>query len=303
MNHRNCGEETSRHCQGIETFRLQGIDHLPMMAHEEVCMILKQYFDFLENALGDHGDRVDINLLREMLLEISMLLRSSKSQLRKDGYLRLLNRLTTIYAKGLQVENDRAFAGTAANYADILGSVSQHFQDYDYRESVSQLLHYMDKLFNAREESWLEVYGHLRSMPDTIHIMQQLRIEHLNEINCWVEEGVNNLFTLWDEQLELIRIQDRTLSDLENQTLKLRSQLHKSAQAAQHGVLDFRSAQLQQQIRRLINQQDRLTWERRTKLNIANLLEENIREFSHRLAVMRRSTLLKLVWDNPEPAS
>jgi hypothetical protein len=285
----------------MEAFRLQGIDNLPTMGHEEICPIIKQYFDFLENALTSHGERVDIDLLQEMLLEISLMLQSGKIQIRKDGYLRLLDRLSTIYAKGLQVENDRAFAGTAPIYANILGSVSQHFHDYDYRESVSLLLHYMDKLFNAREESWLEVYEHLFSMPDSILVMQQLRIEHLNEINCWIEEGVDNLFTLWDEQLELIATQDRTLSDLQLQILSLRSRLQRSAQVAHPHVLDFSLAQQQLKVRKLCDQRDQLLGERRVKLDIADLLESNIREFSDRLATMRRSALLRLVWDNPDP--
>ncbi len=301
MNYRNHEEETSRHYRDMEAFRLQGIDNLPTMGHEEICPIIQKYFDFLENALTKHGERVDIDLLQEMLLEISLMLQSGKIQIRKDGYLRLLDRLATIYAKGLQVENDRAFAGTAAIYANILGSVSQHFQDYDYRESVSLLLHYMDKLFNAREESWLEVYEHLFSMPDSILIMQQLRIEHLNEINCWIEEGVDNLFTLWDEQLEQIDIQNLTLSDLQLQILTRQTQIQRNAQAAHPHVLDFSLARQQLEVRKLYDQREQLLGERRIKLDIADLLESNIREFSDRLATMRRSALLRLVWENPDP--
>ncbi len=294
-------EKEMPHSSQLTTaFRLQGVDHMPMMGQEEACPIIQQYFDFLEQELTDQGEKTNIALLQEMLMEIAQLLRSGKSQLREDGYLRMLNRLTDIYAKGLRVENDRAFAGTAVNFADILGSVSQRFQNYDYSHSVSLLVHYMDKLFNSREESWLEVYEHLISMPESIHVMQQLRMDHLNEINDWIEEGVDNLFTLWDEQLELIAIQDQTLSHLELQILTGHTQLQRKLASRLHGVIDLRLALKQRELRTLREQRDLLMLERRSKLEIVDLLESNIREFSDRLAKMRRSTLLKLVWNNPD---
>lgn len=280
-------------------FRLRNVDHLPIMAQEEVCPIIKQYFDYLENALADHGESVDLYLLQEMLQELSLLLRSGKSRIRKDGYLRMLNRLTDIYARGLRVDNDRAFAGTAANFASILESVSQHFQDYDYHQSVSLLLHYMGRLFNDREESWLEIYDHLLSMPDTIHFMQQLKNEHLYEINCWIEEGIDSLFTLWDEQLEVLAMQTQNIDELELQILARETYLVKSPETRLSGVIDFRQLQQRQEIRTLSDQRKRLVLERQAKRGVVNLLEANVREFAERLARMRRSALLKLVWDNP----
>jgi hypothetical protein len=268
------------------------------MEQEEICPIIKQYFDYLEQALTNHGDKVDIKLLQEMLLEISLLLRSGKGLIREDGYLRLLNRLTAIYAKGLRMENNHAFARTAPNFADILESVSQRFQNYDYSHSVSLLLHYMDKLFNAREESWLEVYEHLLCMPDTIHIMQQLRIEHIDEINVWIEEGVDNLFTLREEQLDMIDIQDEALSDLDHQITTRLSQLE-STPLHMVGVVNIGRASQLHEIDRLNKQREQLVVDRQSKRNIVDLLETNIDEFSNRLAKMRRSTLMKLAWDNP----
>jgi hypothetical protein len=299
MNSPNFEKKRPDPTQGSAAFRLQGVDRLPVMPQEEVCPIIQQYFDYLEYALTAQADRVDIALLQEMLLELSLLLRSGKGQLREDGYLRMLNRLTAIYAKGLRVEDDNAFTSTAANFADILESVSQNFQDYDYSHSVSLLLHYMDRLFNAREESWLEVYEHLLSMPDSIHVMQQLRNEHLNEINGWIEEGVDNLFTLWDEQQALIANQDLILSDLETQTLSHRKALQRATQTAKPGVIDLNLIKQQRELRLLDSRRDRLMSERCTTQAIADLLETNIREFSDRLAKTRRSTLLRLAWSNP----
>lgn len=280
-------------------FRLRNVDHLPIMAQEEVCPIVKQYFDYLENALADHGESVDLCLLQEMLQELSLLLRSGKSRIRKDGYLRMLDRLTTIYARGLRVDNDRAFAGTAANFANILESVSQHFQDYDYHQSVSLLVHYMERLFNTREESWLEVYDYLLSMPDTIHFMQQLKNEHLYEISCWIEEGVDNLFTLWDEQLEVLAMQAQNINQLELQILTRQTCLWKIPERRLPSVIDFKQLQQRQEVRALRNQQNRLVRERHAKQEIVTLLEANVREFSQRLARIKRSAMLKLVWNNP----
>ena len=280
-------------------FRLRNVDQLPVMAQEEVCPIIKQYFDYLDNALAHQGESVDLCLLQEMLQELSLLLRSGKSQIRRDGYLRMLNRLTTIYARGLRVDNDRAFAGTAASFASILESVSHHFQDYDYHQSVSLLVHYMERLFNTREESWLEVYDHLLSMPDTIHFMRQLKNEHLYEINCWVEEGVDNLFTLWDEQLEVLAIQTQNINELELRILARQACLAKSPYPRRSGVIDFELLQQRRAIRTLSNRRKQLMLERQAKQGVVNMLEANVREFAARLARMRRSTLLKLVWDNP----
>lgn len=289
--------------EGITTFRLQGIDLLPDLAQEQSCHIIKQYFDYLETALSGQVESVDVDLLQEMLLEISLLLRSGKSQLHDDGYLRLLDRLTAIYAKGLVVADDRAFARTAANFADILESVSQCYQDYDYSQSVCLLLHYMDKLFNYREESWIEVLEHLLSMPDSIHIMQQLRVRHLEEIQDWVEEGVDNLFTIRQEQLELIANLDRTLEALDSEILDSHRSLYfKRREAMQRGILELSHERERRNIELLHARCHALYAEREAKLEIIELLDINIKEFADRLTKMRRSTLMKLVWSNPATA-
>jgi hypothetical protein len=287
--------------KGQVTFRLQSVDHLPLLAQEESCHIIKQYFDFLDAALTTQGDGVDIVLLQDMLLEISELLRSGKSQLRADGYLRLLDRLTAIYAKGLRADDNRAFARTAANFADILESVSQFFQDYDYSQSVGLLLHYMDKLFNYHEEGWIEVLEHLLSMPDSIRIMQQLRSRHLEEIQNWVEEGVDNLFSIRSEQLELISDLEQTLDTLDTEIFERhRILLLKRGEAERRGIIELDHQREKLEIEALHTRCCAAYVEREAKLELVNLLDVNIREFAERLSEMRRSTLMKLVWSNPD---
>ncbi len=297
MNSRQLDSETSSD-EGPTAFRLRRVNPLPFMDQEEICPIIKQYFDFLENALTTRAD-TDISLLQEMLQEIANLLHSGKSLLREDSYLRMLDRLTSIYARGLKVENDYAFAGTAAHFAHIIETVSQNFHDYDYTLSVSLLLHYMDKLFQAGEESWLEIYEHLLCMPETLQVMQHLRLEHLSEISHWIEEGVDNLYTLRDEQLDIIDIQEQSLRDLHRQIRARQFQLRH--QSGRHGITDISVARKRREIDRLNHQRQHLMQDRLAKLDIVDLLETNIREFSDRLARMRRSTLLKLVWTHPKP--
>ncbi|MCU7843982.1 MAG: hypothetical protein KZQ93_09100 [Candidatus Thiodiazotropha sp. (ex Monitilora ramsayi)] len=285
---------------GHAAFRLQGVDHLPVMAQEESCHILKQYFDFLENKLSDQVETADIGLLQEMLLEISLLLRSGKSPLQEDGYLRLLDRLNAIYAKGLKAENDWAFARTAAYFADILESISQCYQDYDYSHSVGLLLHYMDKLFNYQEESWIDVFEHLLSMPDSIHIMQQLKDQHLQEIQDWVEEGVDNLFTIRNEQVELLAILDQALDDLNTEIVSREQELLNRIQSEnQKNIVEMSRELERREIGRLHEQAQAQMTERKTKLDIINLLDVNIQEFADRLTDIRRRALMKLVWHNP----
>ncbi|MCU7889006.1 MAG: hypothetical protein KZQ59_12875 [Candidatus Thiodiazotropha sp. (ex Lucinoma aequizonata)] len=109
--------------------------------------------------------------MRKMLTEVSGFIRSGKSQIEDDGYIRMLNRLTRIYAMGIRVENDRAFTGTAVNFADILGTVSQTYTGYNYSESIGLLLHYMKKLFNYRQEGWIDGFEHILCMLDSIRVM------------------------------------------------------------------------------------------------------------------------------------
>jgi uncharacterized protein YeaO (DUF488 family) len=281
-----------------KTFRLRSVEQLPVMEQEESCHILKQYFDYLENSLSKPAES-DIALLQEMLLEISDLLRSGKSQLEEDGYLRLLNRLTSIYAKGLQSENDWAFAQTAANFADILQSISQTYQDYDYSHSVGLLLHYMDRLFNYEEESWLEVFEHLRSMPDSIGIMQELKDQYLHEIQNWVEEGVDNLFTIRNEQVEILANLDQAMMQLDKEISKreisLLQQIHS---ARQNNVVEIRHQLERHEIYRLRGESGEMIKERESKLEIINLLDVNIQEFADRITDIRRRAIMRLAWDN-----
>lgn len=287
---------------GATHFRIGSVEQLPVLAQDESCRILKQYFDYLETTLSQNDQLIDIDQLREMLVEVSGFIRSDKSQIKADGYGRMLKRLSTIYAKGLKISDDKAFTSTVVNYADILNTVSQNFPGYDYSESVGLLLHYMHKMFNYREEGWIEVFNHLLSMPDSIQIMQLIKTEHLSEIQNWVEEGVDNLFSLLDEQLEVIDNIDTEILLLDNELLqRRRSLLAQTKHLAKSTVFPLSIMREKQLIQELFDKRARSMSERVGKLELAELLDENIQEFTDRLIEIRRSALIHMVWDNPNP--
>ncbi|MCG7930068.1 MAG: hypothetical protein N0E44_08455 [Candidatus Thiodiazotropha lotti] len=292
--------QTQAVSNGVTPFRISSIEQLPTLAQDESCHIIKQYFDYLERTLSNQEAIVDVEQLRDMLNEVSGFIRSNKSQLRADGYSRMLKRLNSIYAQGLRNTNDRAFTRTAVNFADILNTVSQSFPSYDYSESVGLLLHYMHKMFNYREEGWIEVFEHLISMSDSLEIMQLIKTQHLQEIQNWVEEGVDNLFALMDEQLEVIDNIDADILLLDQELLQRRKAFSKQTRATQSElVIPISRARDKQLIQDLFDRRAQLITERVGKLELADLLDENIQEFTDRLIEIRRSAMIQLVWSNP----
>ncbi|MCG7982768.1 MAG: hypothetical protein JAY90_08455 [Candidatus Thiodiazotropha lotti] len=292
--------QTQAVSNGVTPFRISSIEQLPTLAQDESCHIIKQYFDYLERTLSNQEAIVDVEQLRDMLNEVSGFIRSNKSQLRADGYSRMLKRLNSIYAQGLRNNNDRAFTRTAVNFADILNTVSQSFPSYDYSESVGLLLHYMHKMFNYREEGWIEVFEHLISMSDSLEIMQLIKTQHLQEIQNWVEEGVDNLFALMDEQLEVIDNIDAEILLLDQELLQRRKALStETRNTTTNRVIPISRARDKQLIQELFDQRAQLITERVGKLELADLLDENIQEFTDRLIEIRRSAMIQLVWCNP----
>ncbi|MES9850543.1 MAG: hypothetical protein ABW170_01770 [Candidatus Thiodiazotropha sp. L084R] len=284
----------------VTPFRIGNVEQLPILAQDESCQIIKQYFDYLESTLTQADKLIDVSQLREMLNEVSGFIRSNKSQIRADGYGRMLRRLNKIYSQGLRLKDNRAFTSTAANFADILNSVSQNYTSYDYSESVGLLLHYMHKMFNYREEGWLEVFEHLLSMPDNIRVMQLIKTQHLHEIQNWVEEGVDNLFALLDEQLEVIDNIDLEILQLDEELLQRRKSFSMGTTgSAMDVVIPLSRIREKHLIQELFDKRAQLMTERVAKLELTELLDENIQEFTDRLIEIRRSAMIHLVWDNP----
>jgi hypothetical protein len=268
------------------------------MAQDEACKIIKEYFDYLESTLGRKHSDLEVAQLGEVLTEISGFIRSDKSQFKDDGYMRMLNRLTRIYAKGIQLEDDKAFIGTAVHFADIMNTVSQNYTGYDYTKPVGLMFHYMDKLFNDREESWLEIFKHINAISDA-HALQILQEQHLQEIKNWVEEGVDNLFAIWDEQLDVINNLSNDIYQLDKQILHTSRGLRKSlGQRDFTNVIYLEDIHFRKELVRLRQERMELDCAREGKLDLIALLDENIQEFGERLTEIRRSALVQLAWDS-----
>jgi hypothetical protein len=291
-------DQTDPTKQAVLPFRINSVERLPVMAQDEACKIIKQYFDYLESMLSRKQRDQDVSQLSEVLTELSGFIRSEKSQIKDDGYMRMLNRLTSIYAKGIRSEDDEAFIGTAVHFADIMNTVSQSYTGYDYTEPVGLMLYYMDKLFNDREESWLEVFQHIISMSDA-HVLQMLEEQHLQEIKNWVEEGVDNLFSIWDEQLDVINNLSNEIYQLDKQILHTSRTLRKNlSQVVFPNLIYLRDIHLRLELDRLRQKRVELDTAREGKLELAALLDENIQEFGERLTEIRRSTQIQLAWDS-----
>ncbi|MES9993108.1 MAG: hypothetical protein ABW098_14210 [Candidatus Thiodiazotropha sp.] len=281
-----------------KSFRIDSVERLPAMHQDESCRVIKQYFDYLESTFAQNHAQIDVEQLRELLTEINGFIGSDKSQLKADGYMRMLNRLTAIYAKGVQVEDDRAFTGTAANYADIMNTISHNYSSYDYSQSIALMLHYMDKLFSNREESWFDIYQHLVSMPDSITILQMLKEEHLQEIQNWVEEGVDNLFSIWEEQLVVLQNIGDEIHQTDKQILLLSRELSsRKIHTFASNILYLEDGRKRRSLAKLRQKRQELDEAREAKLELTSLLDCNIQEFGQRLTEIRRSTQIQLVWD------
>jgi hypothetical protein len=279
-------------------FRIGAVERLPVMTQDEACKVIKGYFDYLESMLGRKHSDLEVAQLREILTEISGFIRSDKSQIKDDGYVRMLNRLTRIYAKGIQLEDDKAFIGTAVNFADIMHTVSESYTGYDYTKPVGLLFHYMDKLFNDREESWLEVFQHINSISDA-QALQMLQEQHLQEIKNWVEEGVDNLFAIWDEQLDVINNLSNEIYLLDKQILLTSRDLRKNLNRRGYtNIIYLEDIRLRLELGRLREKRSELDCAREGKLELIALLDENIQEFGDRLTEIRRSALIQLACDN-----
>ncbi|MEJ2424407.1 MAG: hypothetical protein P8101_08065 [Candidatus Thiodiazotropha sp.] len=242
-------------------FRVESVDRLPVLAQDESCRIVKQYFDFLEYSLTHRAEPSDIGELREMLVEISKFIRSEKTEIRADGYLRMLKRLTHIYG-----------------------------------ESVGLLLYYMNRLFNYREEGWIDLYEQLLLMPDTTRVMRMLRVQHMQEIQDWIEEGVDNLFTIWDEQLEVVEQLNSEILELDRAIIQGRKAQFLDRFDDHPKVTSLSKHRQRQDIAQTHMEREKLIEERDAKLELADLLSENIQEFTDRLTDIRRSATIQLIW-------
>ncbi len=259
---------------------------------DRACGGLKHYFDDLESLLTHQREVHDTDQPKEILGEISQFLQSQQNQILDDGYTCLLDRLAEIYTHGLSHRDNQVFADTAANYASVIQVVSQNHSSYDYSEVIGQLLHYMNQLYKNREKSWLGIFKHLLSMPDSIKGVQILKERHLNEIQQWIEEGVDNIFELRDDQLQLYAEKVAELASTED---RLHQKHQEMEIEPEHQVLPISWLQDKAELKALVEQRDLLIQDLENRQHLVELLEQNMQEFEDILHTTRRTYLIHAV--------
>jgi hypothetical protein len=277
----------------------KGIEAAPVVSQQEgnldqdaACSILRIQIDYLDSLLTGSRPRVDLMQLHILLNTVSLFLDSKIHRIQSEGYTRLLNRLIKIYTRGLLENENPAFAATAAQYAKVVGIISHQFPGYDYSVAISQLLQYMNLLYTHRQSSWQIILKHLLSMPDNIDDIQRLKEKHLEQIQIWVEEGVNNLFQLRDEQLSQQADGRTALESLRHSIMDKKGQLD-----AYRGdiVLPISLAKEREEYRSMLQKQESLHQDLESKQRLVELLDENITELGDKLAATRRDFMIHLL--------
>ena len=260
---------------------------------EDACRVLAQYFDDLEFCLTEETeDAFDIPRLEAIWLEISVIIEAEKNHLLDDGYNRLLNRITRIYTRGTKPQSNLAFAATATNYANVIEIVSQAHPRYDYSEAISHLLHYMNQLYKDREKGWLRIFQHLISMSESVRSIQFLKDRHLNGIQRWVEEGVDNLFQLRDDQIMLHSEKIAELAQIEQ---SIERALCDVSQSKTSKIVSISNIKYQKILENLTDKRDLLILELDNRQFVIDLLEDNIQEFENILFETKRACLVRPV--------
>lgn len=272
--------------------RLVSNGDIARIHQDKTCKVLKQYFDHLETSLSEVDKTVDISQLQTIWYQISKLIQAEKNHILMDGYNRLLNRLTGIYTRGLAREDNLAFTATAANYADLIEIVSQAHPSYDYSEAVGHLLHYMNQLYKVREKSWLRIFDHLLSMPDSIQPIHYLKERHFKDIQQWVEEGVDNLFQIRDDQALLYSEKIAELAQMEQSIEVIRQGLKQNLRSK---VVPITWHKDQATLKALEEERDFMIADLKNRQELVDLLEDNIQEFEDKIFATRRACAVRAI--------
>ncbi len=261
------------------------------------CQLLDDHLGYLELALdGDHH-RENVGQVQEMLLELSLIIRSGALEISGDGYRRILDRLGGIYAGGMERRHGEAYALTAADYADVVEAIANRLGDYDYSRIIGQLLFYMARLYLGRKGSWVTIYEHLSAMPDGIDGISALKRDGFAEIHRWAEEGVANLFQIQRDIEARQRDLEEKVGRLQRRIAWLRRQCASDPDRPFAGqrvarLADYRSIS---RIRALEQELALVHSEQEGKRKTARLIESNIREFEVKLQAARRAYLIRPV--------
>lgn len=276
----------------------------PCLLPDKASQILEDYIDYLEQELVAPNDDLNLGQVQEMLLEVSCIVRSGNKDIHPDQYGRFLERLTGIYAQGFSTEEKERFSATAPDYAEVIEAISRELPGYDYREAVGQLLYYLNHLYRSRKSSWITVYQHILSMPDSIAAIQTLKEAYFRGIQQWVEEGVQNLFHIGRDLQQRVNELNQKTAGLTRLIEQQRDLLDRERRCPEFtfagNITSLDQERRKREIAELLDRREQTLRERSSKEQIAELIECNIREFETALKEARRAYFVQLVYrDQP----
>ena len=247
-----------------------------------------RYVEDLGSRLCGSSNEADIEQISGRLFALAEGIRSNDSGTAVD-YRDILQGLTGVYARGIARRGLNPCTRTAAVYADLISTISQSFQDYDYSDALGHLIVYMGRLFRARENGWAAIYRHIQSMPEDLAARRQLDRALFNELQEWFESGAGNLFSIRDGLTN-------TVADLTDEAETLQTRIRGLEDTGSTDVIGsnphivpLNAVRNARQIRLLKMDRDAILEERATKEALIELIDDDIRDFENRLIDVRRA--------------
>ncbi len=257
--------------------------------------ILDVYLQFLQSQLLGSSDHMDIGKVREMLLEVSALVRAGKVKDRGEEFGRFIDGLVNIYHFDTMESGGDGFQHSVGDYAELLKSVSSEFPAYDYDAALQQLFLYMNRMFEHQQKGWVEVLESIASMPESIGLVRLLKQECFPEIMEWVEGGVQNLFQIHGDLSSMVRKLDMREQLVEQQMVRLQNAYQ--TRRATENLIDLKQGKKVRAMVLLRRKLVAIQHEGAEKRVLIKLVESNIQEFQDLMATARRGFFIRLVPD------
>lgn len=253
----------------------------------------------VRQELSPHKGSADIGRTQRTLDKMARVIQSESDTIGAQDYERFLRRLSGIFSQGCTQRDNDAFPDTAASYAAVVKALSGKYNDLDYHRAIGQLLEFMIRLFKARNASWISVYKHLRSIPDSVPAKQKLEAVCSSDIHEWFDAGVQNLFSLQDDLHERI---DELAAEADKVAGKIRAiqdeidglfGTFRSAGFA--NVVPLEAKTKERKLTELQDQMQQILDEQEGKSSTAELIESDIHEFEEKLRSAKRAYFVQLV--------
>lgn len=273
---------------GSDQVAAEGPDAFPRSVQEQLAA--------LGAALAE-SDRMppDVERLQEKLLALATLIRSDGDAIEAAEHGRILRDLTHIYSRGFSAPNAQAYTNTAADYAQVIGALSEKCPVCDYSEALGQLIGYMGRLFSQRKGSWKTLYKHISAVPGLTEGKPLPTKALLAEIQEWVEAGVDNLFSIRKDLLEHANRVAQSLRRVDGEIMEIEAQLAEARSGPRGKVVSLEHKRRERVLAALRFYRDELATEKDAKDYAASLIEEDIRSFEEKLRATKRVYSLRVV--------